>query len=322
MLKRIVFFILAFSFSSFTAGAEDLCEFFMYCPGSRSSRSSSQSLPNSGSAAGLNPSNIAKVKGFGLETIYQPGNSPVFDIVSGNGKVGALISPTQENTFFGNRAVEIDEVYAQRREDKKQFKNKKLSLSVAANLIDKKWMSFDVGVSAKRNPDVKKINPGAGASLRLSIFNFGIYTTKDDVKVDLGSYINPYSQIPYTVLYNAPTYTESYNMLTYAFGVQLDNLALDAGFIKTNYKFYPQETLVQLWSASYTYKKYLFSLAQRKEYSSNAYYDSSTRTLLIQRKKTDYYYGVQYLYNKHVMLGLAYNNFLLKELSASLTLFF
>jgi len=293
----------------------------MYCPGGRSSsRSSAQSLPNSSSASGLNPSNIAKVKGFGIESIYQPGNSPTLGVVTGNGKVGALISPTQENTFFGNRAIEIDDVYAIRRIDKKQFKNKKLSLSLGANLYSSKMASFDIGVSIKRNPDVKKLNPGFAASARFSIFNFGLYYTNDDAKIDLGNYINPYTGLPYSIMYNSPTYTEKYKMLTYTFGVQLNSFSVDAGFIKTKYKFYPEETLVQLWSLSYTYKKFLFNFAERKEYSSNLYYDQAV--LVPQRKKTDYYYGVQYLYNKHIMLGLAYNNFLLKELSGSLTLFF
>jgi hypothetical protein len=108
-------------------------------------------------------------------------------------------------------------------------------------------------------------------------------------------------------------------MLTYALGLQLDRLAIDAGFIKTKYKFYPEVTLVQLWSMSYTYRKYLFNLSQRKEYSSNAAYDSGG--LFLQRKKVDHYYGVQYLYNKHLLFGLAYNNFLLNEVSGSLTIF-
>lgn len=300
---------------------EDLCEFFMYCPGGRSSsRSSAQSLPNSATAAGLNPSNIAKVKGFGIETIYQPGNNPTLGLVTGNGKIGALVSPTMENTFFGNRAIEIDDVYAQRREDKKQFKNKKLSLSLGASLYNSKMANLDLGVSVKRNPDLKKFNPGFAASARFSIFNVGFYYTNDDVKVDLGTYVNPYTGTPYSVMYNSSTYSEKYKMLTYTFGVQLNSFSVDAGFIKTKYKFYPEETLIQLWSLSYTYHKYLFNLAQRKEYSSNYYY--SQGTLIAQRKKTDYYYSLQYLYNKHIMLGLAYNNFLLNEVSASMTLFF
>lgn len=293
----------------------------MYCPGGRSSsRSSAQSLPNSGTAAGLNPSNIAKVKGFGIESIYQPGNNPTLGLVTGNGKVGALISPTQENTFFGNRAIEIDEVYAARRTDKKQFKNKKLSLSLGASLYSSKMVNLDIGVSAKRNPDVKKINPGFAASARFSIFNFGFYYTNDDAKIDLNNYINPYTGIPYSVFYNSPTYTEKYKMMTYTVGVQLNSFSVDIGHIKTKYNFYPEETLVQLLSLSYTRKKWLFNLAFRTEYSSNLHYDQGT--LLQQRKKSDVYYGIQYLYNKHIMLGLAYNNFLLKELSGSLTLFF
>lgn len=301
--------------------ADDLCDFFMYCPGSRSlSRSSAQSVPTAGSAAGLNPSNVAKVKGFGLETVFQTKNSPLFNVVTGNGKIGALVSPTQENTFWGNRAIEIDDVYAERRQKKKQYKNKKLNLSVGANLYNSKKISFDIGASVKRNPDLKKLNPGFAASARLSIFTMGFYYTKDDVKIDLGNYVNPYTSTDYSSIYNSSTYTEKYSMLTYTLGIQLDNLTADAGFIKTKYKFYPQETNIQLWSISYTHKKYMFNLAQRKEYSPNLHYMSGT--LVPQRKKTDYYYGVQYLYNKHILVGLAYNHFLLHEMSASLTLFF
>lgn len=301
--------------------AEDLCEFFVYCPGSRSSsRSSAQSVPSAGSAAGLNPANVAKVRGFGLETVFQSKNSPLFNVVTGNGKIGALVSPTQENTFWGNRAIEIDEVYLERRQAKKQYKNKKLSLSVGANLYNSKKMSFDIGASVKRNPDLKKLNPGVAASARLSIFTMGFYYTRDDVKLELGNYINPYTQTPYSTMYNGSTYTEKYNMLTYTVGIQLDKFTADAGFIKTRYNFYPQETYIQLWSVSYTHKKFLFNLAQRKEYSGNFHYLSGV--MVQQRKKTDYYYGAQYLYNKHVLAGIAYNHFLLHELSASLTLFF
>ena len=292
----------------------------MYCPGGNSHRSSSQSLPNSASAAGLNPANIAKVKGFGIETTLQSNNSPLLNLVTGTGKVGALVSPTQENTFWGNRPIEIDEVFAQRRLEKKQYKNKKLSLSVGANIIDKRMGNLDIGVSVKRNPDIKKFNPGFAVSGQFSIFTFGFYYTKDDVKVNLDSYASPYTMIPYATTWGTPTYTEKFSFMTYTLGIQLDSLAVDAGYIKTKYKFYPEETLIQLWSLSYTYKKFLFNLAQRKEYSSNLHYEAGG--LIQQRKKIDYYYGVQYLYNKHILLGVAYNNFLLHEMSAAVTLFF
>lgn len=306
---------------TFVARGEDLCKFFMYCGGANggSSRSSAQSLPSTGSAGGLNPSNIAKVKGFGFESIFQAGNAPLFNLVTGTGRVGALVSPTQENTFWGNRPIEIDDVYFLRRTAKKQYKNKKWSLSVGASLIDKKQVSFDIGFSVKRNPDLKKINPGFGASARLSIFTLGFYYSKDDVKVDLSNYISPYTGLPYQTTYGSQYYTEKFSMMTYTLGVELGNISADAGFIKTKYKFYPEETMIQLWSLSYSYKKFLFNLAQRKEYSSNLYY--SNGYLVPQRKKDEFYYGIQYLYNKHFLMGLAYNHFLLHEASASLTIF-
>jgi hypothetical protein len=45
-------------------------------------------------------------------------------------------------------------------------------------------------------------------------------------------------------------------------------------------------------------------------------------TMLIQRSKGDVYYGVDYLVNKTICLGLQYNYYLLNEWSAKLTLFF
>jgi hypothetical protein len=292
----------------------------MYCGGSGgSSRSSAQSLPSAGSAGGLNPSNIAKVKGFGFETMFQAGNPPLFNIVTGTGRIGALVSPTQENTFWGNRPIEIDDVYFLRREGKKQYKNKKLSLAVGASLIDNKHASFDLGVSVKRNPDLKKFNPGFAASGKLFIFTFGFYYSKDDVKVDLGNYLNLTTLIPYQTTYGSKTYIEKFSMMTYTVGLQLGNLSADAGFIKTKYKFYSEDTTIRLVSLSYSFKKLLFNIAQREENSPNFMYANGM--LVNQRKKQEIYYGLQYLYNKHFLLGVAYNHFLLHEGSASLTIF-
>ena len=43
--------------------------------------------------------------------------------------------------------------------------------------------------------------------------------------------------------------------------------------------------------------------------------------LTIERTKKDFYTGFQYMFNKHVVAGLGYNNFLLNEWSMTLTLF-
>jgi hypothetical protein len=308
-----------FFFTSTSAIAEDpACKFFKYCGGNGSSNT--HSTPSVATSASLNPANISKVKGFGLETVYQPHNSLGFTVVSGNGKLGALLSPSLENSFFGNRSIEIDDVQKARLLDKIQYKNRKTSFAFGAALIDKNNVELNLGLSAKRNPDVKIINSGVGLSLRLFSLNFGTYYYQDDVKIALGSYINPYTNILYSTQYLNTNYQERFTVATYTAGMRVKNLTLDYGVIKTRYKFYNEGTSIYIYSGALSSGKFLFNFASRKEASSNLQYAKGS--MIIKRDKYDYYYGAQYLFNQHLIVGLQYNNFLLKELSGTLTIFF
>lgn len=294
------------------------CRFYVNC--SDSSRSGARSLPSAKAAANLNPSNISQVKGLGLETLLQANNPVGFSLVSGNGKIGALISPTLENSFFGNRSVEIDEESYLRQIDKRRYKNKKLNLAIGVKVFEKKHAAMDIGFSLKRNPDIKKLNTGVGVSARLAFLSFGAYFYKDDVSLELKDYVNPYTNLTYASMFNLSTYQEKFSVETYTIGTRIKNLTLDAGVIKTRYKFYTENTRIYLYSSSYNYNKFLFNLAFRKEYSPNMKFNSGF--MVVQRKKEDTYLGMQYLANKHLMLGVHHNNFLLNEWSATLTLFF
>lgn len=315
-------FLIPLFFSYSLLADDSLCKFFKYCGGggSGSSRSSAQSLPSSGSAAGINPSNISKVKGLGLESIYQAHNHLLFNIVTGNGKLGALVSPNQENSFFGNRSIEIDEQYLFRRMNKIQYDNKKLNFALGYNIREKKNVSLDIGLSIKRNPDIKKLNLGLGVSGKFSIFNLGIYTYADDIRFGLGNYVNPYTGVAYSTYYNSSIYSESFTVTTFTSGINLGQFTFDFGVIKTKYAFYPEATQVNLYSASYNYKKFLFNFARRMEHSSNQ--EMFEGQLRVNRSKFEDYYGIQFLANKHLLLGVAYNQFLLHEFSGALTLFF
>ncbi|MDD4974706.1 MAG: hypothetical protein PHY93_10175 [Bacteriovorax sp.] len=313
---KLVFLLLYFSNTSH-AEDQDLCKYFKYCGGS--SRKSSQSLPSSASAGNLNPGNISSVKGLGIETLYQPKNPLTFAIVTGNGRIGALVSPTLENSFFGNRSIEIDELLLARKLNKIQYENKKINLAIGAKILDKKNIGLDIGVSVKRNPQIKKINPGVGLSARFSFLNFGAYFYQDDVKVDLGNYVNPYTNILYSTTHQGTTYQEKFSVETYTVGTKIKSLSLDYGLIKTRYKFYQESTRISLYSSSYSYNSFLFNLALRKEDSPNL--DFENGLMVIKRKKADIYYGAQYLVNHSIVVGLQYNNFLLHEWSATLTIF-
>ena len=298
---------------------DDLCHYFKYC-GNASQSSTSKSLPSSASSANFNPSTISNFKGLGVETLYQPNNPLGFNLITGTGKVGgALITPTAENSFFGNRSIEIDEIYQQRRIDNKRYISKKINVALGAKIISKKNYAFDLGVSLKRNPEVKKINPGVGFSARIAKLNFGAHFYTDDTKIELGNYLNPYTLLPYSAMYNDTTYTESFNVKTFSVGTKFGKLALDYGYINTKYNFYANDTTIMIYSAAYNHNKFLFNAAYRREYSDNAKEEKGIMTL--ERNKFGYYAGLQYFWNRHLVTGVAFNHFLLNELSFTLTLF-
>jgi hypothetical protein len=299
---------------------DDLCSYFKYC-GNASQSSTSKSQPSSGTSANFNPSNISNIQGLGLETVHQPNNPLGFNLITGNGKVGgALISPSAENSFFGNRSIEIDEVYGERRFKKKRYRTKKISVALGAKILKGRNYALDLGVSVKRNPDVKNFNPGLGFSARLWALNFGAYLYRDDTKINLENYYDPNTGLDYQTKYGGEsTYTETFTAMTFSVGTQIGNLSLDAGMIKTNYKFYPNPTSIMIYSSAYIYKKFLFNFAYRKEISDNQ--KEYNGVLSLEREKTDYYGGVQYLWNKHLTTGLAYNHFLVNDISFTLTLF-
>lgn len=319
MIKSSLFFLII-STTVFAADKPDPCQLFEYCRGTGAKRSYQSSSPSPVSSASFNPSNLSSLRGVGVEAIYQPGNSVLFDLASGNGKIGALISPNLENSFFGNRGIELDQDYFKRRETREQYKNKKISFASGLKFIDKKIFSVDLGISAKYNEDLRALNPGYGASVNLGPLRLGYYRYKDDIKVKFQDNIDLKTGIPYTFLYNAPDYEEKFWVETLTAGLRIKSFTFDAGVIKTRYQFYDENTRIYLHSASYNWHSLLFLGALRKEYSPNFYYQNGQ--LIEQRKKEDAYYGLQWLANRHIILGANYNFFLLKELSGTLIILF
>lgn len=303
-----------------SSNAEDeICGYFKYCGGA--SQSAARSMPSTSSSTAFNPSNVARIKGLGFEMLYQPNNPLGFSVVTGTGQVGAaLVSSSMENSFFGNRTIEIDDVYLYRRIEKKRYKSKKINFAAGTRVIKKKNYALDLGLSLKRNPEIKKINPGFGISGNIYFLHFGMSIYKDDVKVALGNYINRQNGILYSSLYNSTDYQEDFIVRSYSIGTKIKNLTLDVGFISTQYNFYEDVTDIVIYSAAFNYNRLLFNLAYRHEQSSNMkeYQDG----LIFDRNKKEYYGGIQYLINKRLTVGVAYNHFLVRDISTTLTLFF
>jgi hypothetical protein len=87
----------------------------MYCADSYGSRhGSSPAYPSKSSSISLNPSSVPVEKGLGIEMI-EYGRGAEFSLIRGTGRIGAAISPSNnEQTFFGPPSFELDLDYFNR----------------------------------------------------------------------------------------------------------------------------------------------------------------------------------------------------------------
>lgn len=319
------FLLILFVLLNSAWGARDICDLIDLpnCSGvsKQGRRTSNQSYPSPSTSASINPATVSFDRGLGLEVIHQSGNPLLFSIASGSGKFGgALISTNLENAFFGNRVVELDGLYFRRNENKKQYRSKKLTFAFGAKLIRKNNYGIDAGLLIKRHSEIGKINPGAGLSARIGPVSLGASIYQDDFQLlqkDLVLY-------PTGGVYDFPVATEDYEekftVQTLSAGIRIKNVSLDAGLIKTKYKFYEDDSVIRIISTSVNYRNYLFNLATRTETSSAAKYEDGMLTL--EKDQQNWYSGAQVSVGKHLILGVAYNYFLLREFSLNGTLFF
>lgn len=302
----------------------DLCEVLdiKNCAGvsRQQRRSSSLSLPSPNAAAILNPSTVSFDRGVGLELMYHSSNPIAFSFVSGTGRVGAaMISPSQENSFFGNRLPELDDEFLERNQDRKRYDPNKLNLALGAKLIGQKHVGLDVGMIFKRHNKVKKINPGGGASARLGPFHLGASVFKDDFYLDYRGHEDA-NGTPYTVLYGTNNYSESFTVRTYSTGLSYRGLSVDYAYLQSKTDLFSDDTLVRILSSSYRRGNFMFNLATRREDSGAPKFKSDK--LIYSKSKNETYAGIQYSYNKFFIFGLHHNYFLLREMAASVTLFY
>lgn len=320
----LVFFMLIFNFNAHAAD-QRLCDYFGWnCNGSGSKsggRNSSQSLPSQSTASNLNPANVRYAKGLGIETLWQPNNPLLFSLASGTGKLGgALITQSYENSFFGNRVIELDDDLLSRHRNNYRYNNNKYNFAGGVKAIDKKWLSLDLGVMGKFNQDTHRLNLGIGSSGRLGIFTFGFSYYNDDVRVDLKDATDPYTGQLYSTVHSGTHYFERFQVETYSVGTRFKSFNFDYGIIKSRYAFYTENTRIYIYSMSWSRNKFQFNGAIRKEYSPQQRYFNDR--MLIQRRKDFLYLGTQYTVNKNIIVGLNHNYFLLNEFSFTGTILF
>jgi len=275
-------------------------------------RNSMGSLPSTSSAANLNPANVSFDRGLGIEAIAQSGNSTVFNLATGTGKLGgALISSNVENGFFGNRTIESNEKYLSRNRYKKQFPSKKLTLALGRKVINQRKYALDAGVILKSHSQIRRINPGFGLSGRFQMFSFGASYYQDD-------FFLRQEDRPQSI--TKESYAEKFMVTTYSAGVRIMNFSFDAGIIRSKIKFWDDETFINLYSASYRYKHLLLNVAKRLEASNMVYFENDTLTN--RKYKNEVFGSLQVSLGKYLIAGIAYNYFLLRETSFNASLYF
>lgn len=269
----------------------------------------------------MNPATVSFDRGFGVEAMFQAGNPVVLSAASGTGRMGgALISTSLENTFFGNRVIELNDDLLERNKIKRQYQTKKLGFALGGRLFNRKFFNLDLGVILKRHSEIKKINPGVGLSGRLGFLTFGVSHYKDDYFLDLVGHIDPLTGLPYQLIYGKDTFQDSFKVTTYSVGTKYKAFSLDAGIMKSSYDSSDLNSTIKLYSVSYIFRNFMFNFAYRDENSPAPLFVDDQ--LKIEERKKYYYGGVQASLGKHFIVGLNYNYFLLKEVSFSSTLFF
>ena len=329
MPGRFIFFLIILFLTSFipreSLADTTLCDILdtLNCSGvsKQSRRSSAASLPSPATAANMNPANVSFDRGFGVEAIYQANNPVNFNVASGTGKLGgALINQSLENSFFGNRVIELDNVVLERNQDKHQYKSKKLNLALGGKLFSRKNFSLDIGLLLKRHSELKKINTGAGISSRLGPLYLGASVYQDDLLLKSSNNIDATTGFPYTLFNGLETYSETFTVQSYSLGTRVKNLALDAGIITTKYHLYDENSVVRLYSSSLSVGQFLFNLALRNETTQALKVINGE--LVNQPSQNETFGGIQRSFGKHILLGVNYNFFLLRELSFSGAIYF
>ena len=324
LLMLLIFSIGLLFFSGVASAQVDICDLLNLprCTGvtKQSRRSSLQSLPSPATSANLNPATVSFDRGFGVEVFYQSNNPPLFSIASGSGRIGAiLISSNIENTFFGNRLVELDGKYFERIDKNKQYESEKMSFAMGANLFRKNKSGVDVGIILKRHGEIKDINPGVGLSGRLGFLTFGASVYRDDFILHQKDAIN-YPIGTYSTVFDDETYEEKFTVQTITGGLRIRNLSFDAAIIKSKYKHFQDDTVIKLFSGSIVYRNFMFNLATRNETSNAPKIEDGE--LVYKESHSSIYGGVQTSLGKHLVLGVNYNYFLLEEIAFNGTLFF
>lgn len=303
-----------FVFWGFSMSAFAVTDLECYrAPGCRGKwRNTSSSNPSTGGELKINPSAVPTEQGFGLEGILFKDEVDL-SVVRGNGRVGAALSPANsDETFFGPPGFELPEKFQERKAKSKKYPTQKLTFATAMSFAEKKGAGLNnytlkAGAMAKYNQLTRNTNFGGGVSGNLGPISFGYSVYNDETQLNYeiyGSTLKP----------TAKFQVESYNI-----GVFLHSLTIDYSQLRMQSLDPATVTLV---TASLSIGRVILTASKRTDDDNRPAYDYDTKSLIVKKLKDEYFGGVQFSVNKNFQIGALYNYYLLREVSATATIFF
>ncbi len=269
-------------------------------------------MPSTSSSININPAGVPVDEGFGLEAIVFDGVD--FALITGTGRVGAAISPSNdEEGFFGPPGLEPDPEYLERKMKEDKYKSPKINFATGFNVYnnkkkDLKQFRLNLGVIAKYNRVSNEIFGGGGVNAIIGPLTLGYAANNDKYVLEKEKYGLPEDMdIPYD--------TQSFSV-----GIFLNSLAVDYSELRMDYG---KEVIsnVSLLTASVFVHRFILTASRRREDSFRPRYDFGSQMLEYDKIKYEHFGGVQMGVTKTIMFGVFYNYYLLREISFGLTLF-
>lgn len=285
-----------------------LCEDGNHCP-ARGALTNKAVGATKSDTIRLNPASVPVEEITGIESIYYD-SSFSLGLVKGLGRVGAAISPTNnEETFFGPPAIEGDQEYYERMLALKKYDSPKYTLATAFQLYAKEGDGFNhrylaLGVMARYNGTTEHLHPGVGLQAIVGFVNLGASIYEDDLLV------TP-SQGPSST-------STKYQTSTYSLGLVFESLSLDYSVLQVSGGI----STTSVVTASGFIGRTILTVSRRQVESSKPRYDFELRSLVNEKQKAEYFAGVQYRLAPWLVLGAFYNYYLLHEPSVGITVFF
>lgn len=303
--------------SSVAIAATELdCYKYEGCIGGAGGRSGEESAnPSFGNQIKINPSAVPTEKGVGIEAILYKEDLD-FSIVQGLGRVGAGISPSNnEETFFGPPGFETDNDLLDRKRSQNKYPKQKYTFASAMNVIKRtggglKSRSLQVGIMAKYNTKSYGTNGGLGMNGILGPFTFSGSIYDDETKIEDARIAEDQRN------------TYKYQVKTYSVGISLGSFLIDYSVLRSEVKDSGGIFGVRLLSGSLLVRRIILTLSKRIEDSNRSDYNYSTHALENKKIKEDYFAGLQLNFTKDLMAGLLYNYYQLHETSVIATYFF